>query len=127
MLRYVLVGAAAFTLDYAVFWMLWQLVSVDYLLANAAGMSAGFVLSFMLNRQYTFAPAVASSSGASMGGPLLRFAAANLVSLVLASVVLSLLVQGVGVRADWAKIGVSALVPCWNFLLYRHFVFVPCR
>jgi len=127
LLRYVLVGAAAFVLDYAVYWTLWRAGNIDYLLANAAGMTAGFVFSFMLNRQYTFAPTVASSSATSMGGSLLRFAAANLLSLVLASVVLFWLVQGMDLRADWAKFGVAALVPCWNFWLYRYFVFAPCR
>lgn len=52
-----------------------------------------------------------------------RFGLANLLSLCLASLMLFLLVQGMGVRADAAKIAVSALVPLSNFLMYRHFVF----
>ena len=115
--RYLLVGVVAFALDYAVFWVLWRFATLDYLLANASGMLCGFLLSFVLNRRYVFGTSAAS------GRVLGRFAAANIVSLAFASLVLSVLVRGVGLPTEGAKVLVSALVPLWNFLLYRRFVF----
>ena len=142
--RYLLAGAGAFSVDYAAFLLLWKLAGVSYLVANGAGIVLGFVVSFVANRHYTFRHAASDHSTPDLRtnvnlqrstiprvsaahhpwpASFVRFGLANLLSLCLASLMLFLLVQGMGVRADAAKIAVSALVPLSNFLMYRHFVF----
>jgi putative flippase GtrA len=128
--RYVLVGLVAFSLDYAAFLLLWKWAHVPYLLANCAGIGLGFFLSFFLNRFYAFRAGgtgdrLHSSDGWRMS--LARFGLANLLSLVFATGLLLLLVQGMGFRPDWSKVFVSLSIPLLNFIMYRHFVFPDSR
>lgn len=128
--RYVLVGLLAFSLDYTVFMLLWKWAGVPYLLASCAGIGLGFFLSFVLNRFYAF-PAGGTGNGInscnSWRVSLARFGVANLLSLVLATGLLLLLVQGMGLRPDWSKVFVSMCIPLLNYLMYRHFVFIDSR
>jgi len=128
--RYVLVGLLAFSLDYTVFMLLWKWADVPYLLANCAGIGLGFFLSFILNRLYAFRADGTGGRIESSGGwrvSLARFGLANLLSLVFATGLLVLLVQGMGLRTDWSKVFVSMCIPLLNYLMYRHFVFPESR
>jgi putative flippase GtrA len=116
-LRYLVVGAGAFVFDYLLFLSLLRLLGIDYLFANAAGFIGGFFCSFLLNGRYTF-----DLSG-ELGRPFLRYCLLALFSLALGSLLLHAFVQALSMTPEAAKIGVSLLTVCWNFLLYRHFVF----
>ena len=96
---------------------LWNTFYFFTLYANAAGFIGGFFCSFLLNGRYTF-----DLSG-ELGRPFLRYCLLALFSLALSSLLLHAFVQALSMTPEAAKIGVSLLTVCWNFLLYRHFVF----
>lgn len=116
-LRYVAVGAGAFLLDYVLFLVGLRLLGLGYLLANAAGFVGGFLASFYFNGRYTFA------LEGGLSEPFVRYCLLALFSLALGSLVLHALVQGLALAPEGSKIAVAGLTVCWNFLLYRHFVF----
>ena len=116
-LRYLAVGAGAFALDYLLFLATLRLLGVDYLLANALGFTGGFLASFYFNGRYTF------DLAGGLAGPFLRYCLLALFSLALGSLVLHTFVQSLALAPEWAKILVAVFTVCWNFVLYRHFVF----
>jgi len=116
-LRYIAVGAGSFVLDYVVFLFCLRLLGIAYLLANATGFVCGFLASFYFHGRYTF------DLEGGLGKHFLRYCLLAQISLVLGSLVLFLLVQGLELAPEWGKILVALLTVCWNFLLYRFFVF----
>lgn len=116
-LRYLAVGAGAFVFDYLLFLGGLRGLGLDYLLANAVGFTGGFLASFYFNGRYTF------DLTGGLGRPFIRYCLLALFSLGVGTLVLHALVQGLALVPEGAKIIVSVLTVCWNFLLYRRFVF----
>ena len=116
-LRYLVVGATSFALDYAVFLATFAVIGLNYLMANGMGFLTGFFASFVLNRRYTF------GATDQEGGSLVRYALLATFSLLAGSALMYFFVEWLSIDPAVAKVLVVALTVCWNFPLYRYVVF----
>jgi putative flippase GtrA len=119
--RYLIVGGAAFVVDAAVLLTLTRGLGVHYLIAGAIASGIGLLVAYVGNIRWVF-------SSRSWGDTRLEFAA--FVAIALAGLGwtelgLWLLVGGLGVALFPAKVATAAAVVAWNFTLRRWLLFTP--
>jgi len=119
-LRYCGVGAVNTIADLAVFLVLNAALRLSVVPANIASYGCGMMVSFLLNRRFTFRHANYALGAASQ---LLRFILVNLLALCLSTA----LVYGLAriLPAPLAKLASIPAVVAWGFLGARAFVFRP--
>ncbi|NOU22450.1 MAG: GtrA family protein [Methyloglobulus sp.] len=129
-LKYVLVGLSAAILDFGIFIACLKLLHnssggiftnfskiESTTVANALGITSGFLWSFILNRYWAFR---------STGYPLTQFVsmiALVFVNIVITSFFIPLLSGGLNIKLEWAKVIMQIAVVGWNYLIYHHLIF----
>lgn len=116
--RFVVVGISNTLLDFAVFTVLAQLLSVNVYLAQVAGYCTGTVNSYVLNRSWTFRARERFFSPA-----LVRFLCLNLGMLLLSTGLLYLFFDVAGLPKLIAKAGATGVIMVVSFLCNRFWVF----
>ena len=117
MLRFALVGCANTTVDYAVFNALFYLAGWPLLLANLAGFVLAATVSFVLNRNWTFAH---SKDASGQAGQVLRHLITASAGLAWAS--LAIWLAALVLPAYLAKVVAIAVTFAWNFTVSRLWV-----
>lgn len=118
LIRYAFVGVLNTGLGYAVIFLCMGVFDWSPVSSNVAGYAVGFVVSFLLNRTFTF-----RSTGRARGELkrfLLIFALAYLANLG----VLVLLVHAAGLAAGWAQVIAGIVYFALSFVLSKYYVFV---
>lgn len=116
LVRFVAVGAVATVVHYTILIALVELGGAAPVLSTTAGYAAGTVVSYILNRRYTFksnAPHLASFP---------KFVALNAVGMLLNGAIVAALIS-FGVWYLLAQVIATGLVLIWNFLGARFFAF----
>jgi putative flippase GtrA len=116
--KFLMVGTLNTAIQYAVFSVLYGIVSVNYLIASTIGYCFGMANSYLLNRRWTFA-----SDDPRILGEFTRFTAVNLAALGTNTGLVFLLVAIQHTRPPiaqlWAIVGSIAV----NFLLNKFWTF----
>ncbi len=115
-LRFALVGAVATAVHYTILIALVEFADVEPLPATSAGFVAGAVVSYTLNRRYTF------DSQQHFARGLITFIAVGFVGLFLNGLIVSTLVSA-GLIYILAQMIATGLVLIWNFGAARLVVF----
>jgi len=110
-------GGAAALLEYGLFYLLLEVFSLWYLLANTVAYGVAFGFNFALNRFWTFNSSGGMTKQLAMLSVLLSFnlAATNALMFVLTDLV--------GMPALYAKVPVMVCVVMWNFALYKKVIY----
>ena len=116
-LRFAVVGCANTTVDYAVFNALFYLAGWPLLLANLVAFVLAATLSFVLNRNWTFAHAKNTNSQA---GQVVRHLITASAALALGSIAVWL--AALVLPAYLAKVVAIAVTFAWNFSVSRLWV-----
>ena len=112
MVRFSIVGVLITVIHYVVYWLLQLVINVN--IAWTAGYIVGFVVNYYLSARYIFREKATAQNGAGFGG-------AHLVNYFLQMGLLNFFLW-LGWSAEWAPVGVYAILIPVNFLLVR-FVF----
>ncbi len=114
-LRFCIVGGGATLLNYALFYLLYQGMGWNYMLASGTGYMTGVFAGYAANRFWTFSNAAESNIFSYMG--------VYVASLVLSLVALHLLVELVGIPATIANLLVIGMTMITNFIGTKFLVF----
>jgi putative flippase GtrA len=114
--RFLAVGVATTAVHYAILVALVEAFAVHPVLATSAGFVTAVLLSYVLNRRYTF------DAEHAFGPGLLKYYAALSVGLLLNAGIMALL-TGWGAHYILAQIVASGVALVWNFLSARLVVF----
>lgn len=114
--RFVAVGAVATVVHYSILIALVELAGLQPVLSTTAGYAAGTVVSYVLNRRYTF------KSNAPHRSSFPKFVALNVIGMLLNGAILGALVAA-GVWYLLAQMIATGLVLFWNFFGARFFAF----
>jgi putative flippase GtrA len=117
--RYALVGGAAWTIDLAVFVLLWPVIGV--LAAQVSARLLGAITAFFGHKLWVFRHPDLRTSVLAMQG--LAYSILWLLSLVLSLLVLAWLIRGLGLVPLAAKVLTEVLVLVFNFGVLRHLIF----
>ncbi len=111
-IRFVVVGILAATIQYLVYLLLWRSTSPG--IANTIGYVVSFIFNYFATTYFTFHVKVSASRGAG-------FAFSHLVNYTLQMVSLQFFIW-LGVPKDYAPIPMFCVCVPVNFLLVRYFV-----
>lgn len=116
--KFAVVGAANTLIDFGVFTVLAQLLSVNVYLAQIIGYSCGMLNSYIFNRSWTF-----ESKGKFWSTALLRFLLLNLAMLGVSTLLLSFLLNRLALPKLIAKAGATLITMCISFVVNKLWVF----
>ncbi|HWQ50949.1 MAG TPA: GtrA family protein [Terriglobales bacterium] len=122
-MRYAIVGASGFAVDYTVFLLVLTGMKSGGIelfaegLANGAGMLAGAVWCYLLNRTWSF------RSKGKLTPEAARYAALFVFNTVVSSVLLKWSSSRWGIEPWLVKIPLMGAVFIWNYFVARFFVF----
>jgi len=118
-LKYVITGGLAFVSEYSSFLLLFKALQVHLYLAASVSFIIGLVISFVLNRMWSFRSEEFTRSQRQQVGLYLFLAAINLglTNLFIFAAV------SLGILEEVAKIIAMALVVAWNFLIFKLVIF----
>jgi putative flippase GtrA len=111
--RYLLVGGSSFLLEYGLFYILLELCSINYLIANSIVYSTVTVINFALNRLWTFRSTKNLRLQISLYLSLIMF------NFIASNVMLYILTGQLHIPPLWSKIGVMVMLVLWNFVIYK--------
>ncbi len=115
--KYFITGLSAAALEYGLFTLLTELAGMRDVIPHAISMSAGFILSFILNRQWSF------KSQGNVSKQLFLSVALFLINLCISSYVIYLLVDKAGIWDKLAKLLVMGMIMLWNFVLFKKIIY----
>jgi putative flippase GtrA len=115
-LRFALVGAVATAAHYLVLITLAELAGVDPVLATVVGFGVGAIVSYTLNRRYTFAVRPEFMRG------LAKFLVVIAIGAVLNAAIVAFFIR-TGLHYMIAQVIATGLVLIWNFAASRLVVF----
>jgi putative flippase GtrA len=115
--RFLLVGVANTALGYAVIFACMYLARLSPELSNAAGYAVGFLVSYFLNRHFTFRSAQRRST------ELVRFGIVFLIAYTANLAVLIVLVRTLEVHAGLSQIIAGVIYIGTAYMLNKHYVF----
>jgi len=118
-LSFSIIGVLNTAVDIAVYWLLLQL-SVVYVLANIAAYAAGMLNSFIWNRAINFRTKQREKHAFDV---ILRFVLWNLLSLLLSSLLITLLIEGLQWHELWSKLVATACIVVFQFIGMKKWVF----
>jgi len=116
-LRYLLVGGFSFLLEYGLFYVLWQIFSVHYLLANSIVYGSVSLINFLLNRTWTF-----NSSG-QLKRQLFLYIALVVFNFFASNGLLYSLTGLLLIEPLISKVIVMCLLVSWNFVIYKKVIY----
>lgn len=121
LIDYIVFGAATTIVNIAVFFLLDTILSIPYLIANAAAIIISILFAFYTNKKYVFkshAPTVKAAFR-----EFYLFVGFRLVSGLLDMLSMWLLVDGLSMGTNTAKIVTQFIVVALNYLFSKFFVF----
>lgn len=115
--RYLVSGVSAVATDAALYFALTRVLHVYFLTSNIISLLAGGVVAFLMNKYWSF------SAHTNTLRQSHRFATLFIANYLFQQIALYV-VHGVwGVHDGVTKLGLIALSTCWNFLLYKYWVY----
>lgn len=117
-IRYVAVGLLAAGFEYGITVGFTELLGIWYILSSSAGYTAGFVISFILNRNWSF------KSKGNVVRQLLLYFLLFLINLALSNLLLYLFTSIIGLIYLVSKLLVMGMVVLWNFYIYKRVIYV---
>jgi putative flippase GtrA len=121
--NYVLIGASAFIIEYAIFYVLNELTGVELFIAQSISFLAGLTVSFLGSRLVTFRAKPGGEHALKSSTQAISFLSLGLFNLVMSNLVIYVLTQKVLLDPLLAKVIVMGLIVVWNYLIFNMIIF----
>jgi putative flippase GtrA len=118
-LHYIFAGGVTFTVEYCIFLALFYMFSASGFVANTISFVIALGVSFSLNKLWVFR---AAGNGKAWQKQTFFYVGLSLFNLTTTNAILHYLLL-FSVPAFVAKLLVIGLVACWNFIIFRKFIF----
>lgn len=125
--NYLLVGAAAFAIEYGSFTLMEVYLDVSLVAMQSASFLAGLLISFLGSRYITFSAKTNERHTRSGRVQALSVLGLGLFNLFATNLIIYVLVQEMGITALLAKVIVMGLVVVWNFAIFNRIIFKTTR
>lgn len=115
--RYLITGFLSFGIEYSIFYILYDALKLWYIPSNSIAMVTGFVVSFLLNRFWSF------QSKDNPYRQLLLYALLFVFNLAFSNLLMYLLSDIAGITPLISKVLVMGIIVVWNFILYKKIIY----
>jgi putative flippase GtrA len=117
--RYFSVGVLAFSTDYLVLMGSFYILHLPLKISTALGFLTGFAISFTINRSWVFGK---NAQRKNLARQVTEYIALIIFNLLFTIWAVSFL-NDHGIKPSIGKLGVMALIMCWNYALFRWVIF----
>jgi putative flippase GtrA len=116
-IKFLISGFLAAGMEYGVFLILFQLLSLEVLLSNSVSFLCGLIVSFSLNRAWVF------NSRENGKKQFAAYFTLALVNLAISNVLVWAMVHQLYVSAFVAKFLCMGLIATWNYVIFGKLIF----
>jgi putative flippase GtrA len=120
LMRYLVVGSAAFVAEYGSFYLLYEEAKKPLYLANSVSFGLGLLTSFILNRIWTFESKAQYSKKTSH--QLSYYVILSLINLGLTNLLVAIL-KGQSVNPKYGKLVAMVITSLWNYISFKLIIF----
>jgi len=110
--RFVIVGGISFAFDFGLYYVLFQYVGVQYIVASTISFSLSLVLNYFLTLKFVFE----AVPGRNIAKEFVLYVGLNLIALGLNQLILFLTVDALGASPVIGKLIATAVVLIYNFI-----------
>lgn len=118
--RYLVIGITTFLLDFGIYKLLIWLFEFDEIPANLTSVLLSLLFNFTMSNFWTF-----KSGRSNQKSKLVKYSMLATFNYIINNALFAYIVSTYEVPALMVKVGVTALVVLWNFVLYRFWIFTP--
>jgi len=115
--KYLITGITAAAAEYLLVYILTELGGFWYIASNTAALTAGFWISFLLNRYWSF------KSGGRITRQLALYFMLFVFNLGFSNLVVWLLTEKAGMHYLLSKAAAMAIIVMWNFAILRKVIY----
>lgn len=116
--RYLLIGTASLVVDFGTFNILKELIRIDPLYSNLISTFITVFFNFTLSNFWTF-----KAGGNRKLTKLSKFLILTAFNYFISNLLMYLFIEYTEINLNLAKLFITGLVVCWNFILYKLWVF----
>jgi putative flippase GtrA len=120
LVRYLVVGSAAFVVEYGSFYLMYSDLKKPLYFANSISFGLGLLTSFLLNRLWTFESKTEYKKKAAH--QLSYYVILSLINLGLTNLLVGLL-NADNVNPRWGKLIAMIITSLWNYILFKLIIF----
>lgn len=110
--RFGIVGVISFLIDYSIFWILHDQMSVYYLFANACSFSISVIVNYILNLKFVFQ----SSENSNKTKEFITYIILNIIGLGFNQLIMKVCVGYLRITPMISKIIATGIVMIYNFI-----------
>lgn len=115
-IRYLITGSLAFIVEYSFFYLLDRL-NFWYVYSNSIAMICGFLLSFFLNRNWSF------KSKRNTKKQFIMYGVLFLINIGISNGLMFVFVEKLYIQPVFSKLLAIGALVCWNFFIYKKLIF----
>jgi len=115
--KYAIAGGFSFIVENAAFYMLHRILELWYVWSNSVAMTLGFIISFFLNRAWSF------KSQGNLYRQFIMYGVLFIINLFISNGLMMLFSGVLKIAPPVAKLVATGIIVCWNFVIYRGFIF----
>lgn len=115
--KYLVTGGISAGTEFSLLILLTEYFKLWYITSNSIAYSSGFVISFLMNKYWSF------NSRENFGRQLAMYGVLFFINLGLSTALMYLLTSVLGILYIISKIFVMGLIVLWNFLLYKKVIY----
>ena len=121
MILFGIVGVVSLLIDLAVTNFLYHVLHLEPYLAGTIGFLSAFFFNFPVNRKHVFNHS--DNDKLSLRVQIILYAALSVFNIFMTGLLMQLTVASGLLDISIAKVGVTALIAAWNFVLYKTLIF----
>lgn len=120
LLKFLIAGGTAALVEYGVFAAINSFLTGEWVvLSQTVSFLTGFIVSFLLNKNWVF-----KGGGGAGKSQLLKYSLLAGINLLLSNIALWIFVENLEWNHSLAKFTVMAMVAVWNYLLFSRLIFM---
>jgi putative flippase GtrA len=116
-IKYVAVGLSSFVLEYAFFYFLFIILSVNELISNTAAITLVFFYNFLMNRIWSF------KSREKFGKQLMMYGALFLFNMLMSNLFIFAATEYLKISPLISKGLIMGMIVLWNFVIYKKIIY----
>lgn len=117
-IRYLIIGFASFGMDFGIFYILDRFTPVKGLIANLISTLITWIFNYLMMNFWTF-----KAGGKSLSKKMKRYFVLATFNYIFNNVVFQIMAVNLGINSLFTKVIITGLIVCWNFFLYKLWVF----
>jgi len=115
--KYIATGLTATGIEYLAFFILYQQTGMWYITSNSVAMTAGFLVSFFLNKYWSF------KSRSDIYRQFMLYSLLFIINLGISNGMMYMLSDLLYIIPSISKVMVMVLVAGWNFIIYKKIIY----